>query len=72
MIAFPISEYGLDVKPYHDNWMLQHVRWNKCTLRMWLNQEFKDIAFTKQEQQAIAKLQNPRNGQRKLVDPSRI
>ncbi len=49
--AFLISRYGLDAKPYHTS--KATVTWETCSLRVWLNGEFFNAAFTKEEQEAI-------------------
>ena len=49
--ALIISRYGLDVKPYHKEWV--DITWAECTLRTWLNNEFLNNAFSPSEQKAI-------------------
>ena len=49
--ALLISKYGLDAKPYNKERI--SITWATCTLRGWLNKEFKETAFTKKEQEAI-------------------
>lgn len=49
--ALVISKYGLDCRPY--NLKNAHITWKTCTLRAWLNQDFYNLAFDKDEQQAI-------------------
>lgn len=49
-----ISRYGLDAQPY--NKQHKNITWEKCTLRTWLNADFLNAAFTKQEQKAIPKV----------------
>lgn len=46
-----ISKYGLDAKPYHEDWT--NITWENCTLRTWLNGEFLNKAFTPKEQANI-------------------
>ncbi|MBQ7502032.1 hypothetical protein IJT93_04870 [bacterium] len=46
-----ISEYGLDAKPYNEEF--ESITWSKCTLRRWLNDEFLQKAFNPQEQSLI-------------------
>ncbi|MCR4784321.1 MAG: DUF6273 domain-containing protein [bacterium] len=46
-----ISEKGLDTKPYNEKFC--DVTWADCTLRLWLNKEFFDKAFSKREQSLI-------------------
>lgn len=47
-----LSEYGLDAKPYNDGFSFD-IKWEDCTLREWLNQEFYEDAFTDEEQEKI-------------------
>lgn len=49
--ALIISKYGLDCQPYNEKYAA--VTWESCTLRKWLNQDFLNKAFTKQEQEKI-------------------
>ena len=46
-----LSLYGLDAAPYHPK--SKNIIWKDCALRKWLNGEFLQTAFTKEEQQAI-------------------
>ena len=60
-----ISKYALDCKPY--NTELTSVTWETCSLRKWLNNEFKNVAFTATEQAEIptvniANKNNPKDG----------
>lgn len=45
------SKLGLESRPYNKN--RQKTTWAKCSLRKWLNKEFLNSAFTKEEQAAI-------------------
>ena len=56
-----LSAYGLDAKPYNDEW--KDITWEDCTLRKWLNEEFFNSAFNAEEQQRIitTKLKNTDN-----------
>ncbi len=47
-----ISCYGLDAKPYNEEWT--EVTWETCTLRTWLNEDFYQEAFSKDEQNKIS------------------
>ncbi len=49
--ALLISRYGLDAKPYNDNY--SNVAWETCTLRTWLNNDFIGEAFNETEQSEI-------------------
>ncbi len=49
--ALLISRYGLDAKPYNEEYV--DITWEKCTLRTWLNGAFLNKAFTAQEQTGI-------------------
>ena len=46
-----ISKYALDSKSYNSEW--REVTWETCTLRNWLNNDFKNAAFTASEQAKI-------------------
>ena len=47
-----LSKYGLDAKPYHEEW--DGITWESCTLRSWLNEDFYNTAFNDEEQKYIA------------------
>ena len=49
--ALLLSQYGLDAKPYNIEFI--DVTWETCTLRAWLNSDFKDAAFDRTEQRAL-------------------
>ncbi len=51
-----ISKYILDVKPYNTEYEV--VTWESCTLRAWLNNDFKNAAFTAGEQTKIPVVNN--------------
>ena len=46
-----VSKYCLDCKPYNTEYT--DVTWETCTLRKWLNNDFKNAAFTSAEQAKI-------------------
>ncbi|MCR5847229.1 MAG: DUF6273 domain-containing protein [Lachnospiraceae bacterium] len=46
-----VSKYALDCKQYHEE--QTNVTWETCTLRKWLNNDFKNAAFTSDEQKRI-------------------
>ncbi len=46
-----LSRYGLDKKPYNTKYT--NITWEQCTLRLWLNEEFLQTAFSEEEQSAI-------------------
>ena len=46
-----VSKYALDCKPY--NTEQTDVTWETCSLRKWLNNDFKNAAFTSAEQAKI-------------------
>ncbi len=50
-----ISKYGLDAKPYNTKWgnNTWENTWEECTLRAWLNKDFLQKAFSREEQSAI-------------------
>ena len=58
-----ISKYGLDCQPYNEKY--EKITWENCTLRSWLNGEFIETAFNKDEQKLVActKLENKDNGE---------
>ncbi len=47
-----ISKYGLDAKPYNEEYY-DYGNWETCTLRSWLNNEFYNTAFSADEQKQI-------------------
>ena len=47
-----LSEYVLDVQPYHDV-PCDSILWEDCTLRQWLNGTFYEGAFTDEEREQI-------------------
>ena len=47
-----LSKYALDAKPYHEE--RKGVKWETCTMRSWLNEDFYKTAFTSAEQKCIA------------------
>lgn len=49
--ALLLSRYGLDARPYNTEYA--DITWETCTLRSWLNDEFLNNAFSKEEQSAI-------------------
>ena len=49
--ALMISRYALDCKPYNEK--RDDIRWETCTLRGWLNNEFFNKAFSAEEKQYI-------------------
>ena len=49
--AMLLSKYVLDCQPY--NTKGKAISWEKCSLRSWLNKNFLNAAFTKEEQAAI-------------------
>lgn len=53
-MALLISVYGLDAKPYNE-YRIEDVSWETCTLRAWLNNDFMNTAFTEEEKTQIAK-----------------
>ena len=50
--ALLISKYGIDAAPYHMS-SQGEVAWEKCSLRKWLNSDFLNKVFSKEEQKAI-------------------
>ncbi|MCF0145794.1 MAG: hypothetical protein HUJ73_04320 [Eubacterium sp.] len=59
--ALLVSKYALDVQPY--NAEDEAVTWETCTLRTWLNDDFLNEAFSKEEQAFIPEtlVENPDN-----------
>ena len=58
-----INKYAVDVRPYSDNSELESVTWETCSLRKWLNGEFFENSFSKQEKRLIRSttIQNENN-----------
>jgi len=56
-----ISEYGLDAKPFNEK--REDTTWADCTLRKWLNKDFLNSAFSKEERENIltVMIENPEN-----------
>ena len=50
--ALLLSKYGLECLPFCYHY--QHLAWNNCHLREWLNRKFLYRAFNNEEQQQIA------------------
>ena len=50
-----LSRYGLDAQPMHHDWGF-FTHWKGCDLRIWLNGEFYNTAFSPEEQSAIIPL----------------
>ncbi len=46
-----VSKYGLDCKTYND--VYENITWEDSTLRKWLNSEFVEDAFSKEEKMMI-------------------
>ena len=51
-----LSKYALDCKPFNQSCC--NITWENCDLRKWLNSEFINNAFSKEEQQAIVITKN--------------
>ncbi len=49
--ALLISKYALDCQPYNNTW--EDTSWDKCSLRIWLNETFLNNAFTLDDQERI-------------------
>ena len=49
--ALLLSRYALDAIAYHS--VSDDITWENCTLRRWLNNDFRNSAFSAKEQQAI-------------------
>lgn len=49
---FVISKFAIDCLPYHDT--PEDITWQKCNLRMWLNNDFFDKAFSNKEKIMIS------------------
>ncbi|MCR4785013.1 MAG: serine/threonine protein kinase [bacterium] len=65
-----ISEKVLDVKPYNEE--LVDTTWDNCTLRHWLNRDFFEQAFNKQERSFIVKTNNLGDNAGPSTDDDRI
>ena len=59
--ALLITKDAIDCKPYNNEF--EDITWENCTLRQWLNNEFINQAFSKEEQNKIilTNLSNPNN-----------
>lgn len=49
-----LAKYALDCKPYNDE--QEDTTWEACTLRVWLDTEFFEQAFTEEEQARVAEV----------------
>lgn len=49
--AFVVSRYALDSRSYNEKF--ENMTWEKCTLRKWLNNDFINVAFSKEERSMI-------------------
>ena len=67
-MAILISEYILDVKPLNTAW--ENTNWPKCSLRRWLNTEFLNTAFTKEEQNALIAPFQPEGNDTRVFIPT--
>lgn len=61
--ALLLSKYALDAKPFNDQ--KAPISWEKCTLRKWLNEDFLNTAFNKEEKE-IVQLRKVDNGLEQL------
>ena len=50
-VALLLSKNALDAQPYHED--MTSITWEKCTLRQWLNEDFINQAFSKEERAVI-------------------
>ena len=59
--ALLITKDAIDCKPYNNEW--RDITWEECSLRQWLNNEFINQAFSKEEQNEIilTNISNPNN-----------
>ena len=59
--ALLITKDAIDYKPYNNNFVA--ITWEECSLRQWLNNEFINQAFSKEEQNEIilTNISNPNN-----------
>lgn len=55
--ALLLSEKILDEKPYHDNYV-DEIKWENCSLRKWLNNDFYNTAFSSSEKSRIVEVVN--------------
>ena len=51
-----VSKYALDYKPYNVD--RQHVTWDNCSLRKWLNGSFYSFAFSPEEKELVCPRKN--------------
>jgi len=54
--ALMISQYALDDVPFSEHWDDTVGLWHVCDLHSWLNHEFLDAAFTKEEKSRLASI----------------
>ena len=54
--ALLITEKLIDCRRYHD--VLEDITWEDCSLREWMNGEFIETAFTKEEASKIVEVRN--------------
>ena len=54
--ALLLSKHMLERKLYHDSF--EEVTWETCSLRKWLNNDFYDTAFSRQEKNQICSVNN--------------
>ncbi|WP_406038839.1 protein kinase domain-containing protein [Succinimonas sp.] len=66
--ALLVSRYGLDCKQYHHEKTV--TSWQNCDLRKWLNSDFLETAFTKEEQWRIGLSEVPNGGESEDVSSS--
>ena len=64
--ALLLSKYILDCKCYNN--VYAEISWEKCDLRKWLNNSFLNTAFSKNEQEKIAKIIIKNNDNPKFKD----
>lgn len=55
---FLMAKYALDCKQYNDEYSEDHIFWEDCTLRRWLNNDFYNTAFSSADKKRIVTAHN--------------
>lgn len=63
-----LSKYALDAQPFNETYA--DVTWENCSLRSWLNKEFYESAFNKQERECIVLTTIDNGPSQNLTNPS--
>ena len=60
-----LSKYAIEAMSYHDEY--GEVTWEKCEMRRWLNYDFYDMAFNRDEKASIVQVKNDNHDHCKVV-----